>query len=131
MSEKHQTEVLVELERAIGTVILATTHKNALGEAMIGRFATNAYEMLRPTADQAVEHMSGIARKLEVKATPQQLLIVAQHCECDLRQCVDFVYTTRDQGDGVVTDEFVSAVLGTDSASDQTTVSLGGRTPKL
>lgn len=115
LSKPHQTDVMVAIESAEALVILATTHKNDLVEALINRFGANVYELRRPSAQEAVQFMQQLGDDLEIRVTVDQLYVVAAHYACDLRKCVDFMYTSQEQAvDGVVTEGFLDAVLGVD-----------------
>src|SRR5262249_7670947 len=112
----HQRQFFDQLESAVALVIFATTHKNAIQDALLNRFGANVYEMRRPTAADAVKYLQGLCLQQQVQASTEQLLRVAEHYAFDLRKCVDFVYTSGDQApDGVVTDSFIQAVLGVQS----------------
>ncbi|MEZ6070948.1 MAG: AAA family ATPase [Pirellulales bacterium] len=113
LSKIHQHELMVQIERARATVILATTHKHELDDALVRRFGVNTFEMARPTPDQIVCSLRELSRRLGVTVNDEQLNIVVQGFSSDLRVCVDFVHTALDQTEnGVVTDEFVEAVTG-------------------
>ena len=115
LSKLHQKALFRQLEKARATVILATTHRHEIVDALLNRFGTNVFEVRRPTVEQAVDLMQRHCGKLDVHAERPQLTRVAKYYVVDLRQCVDFVYTARDQApDRVVTDEFVNLVLDID-----------------
>ena len=97
-------------------------------DALLNRFGANVYELRRPTFNETVTHMAQLCIKKNVHVTGEQLARVANHFVLDLRKCVDFVYTAKAQTvDGVVTDEFIDAVIGADShASPAATTPPGG-----
>ncbi len=117
LDRAHQAEFRTRLESARLTVIFTTTHPHLLDDALINRFGVNQYELKRPTTDEVVDHIGSICIELGVKAERHHLIRVADHHGCDLRKCVDFAYTALDQTEGgIVTDDYVSAVLGLDPA---------------
>jgi hypothetical protein len=79
------------------------------------------YELKRPTSGEAVDHLRGCCQSLGVRADDDcQLARVVAHYGFDLRKCVDFAHTAVDQAPGgIVTAEFVDAVLGVDRGAGQ------------
>ena len=128
LSELHQKALLRRLEFTLARFILATTHKHKIVDALLNRFGANVYELRRPTLNETLTHLAQLCIKKKVQVTGEQLARVANHYVLDLRKCVDFVYTAKEQTvDGVVTDDFIDAVIGADShASPATTTSPGG-----
>jgi replication-associated recombination protein RarA len=113
LERRQQAEFRTRLEGAKSSVIFTTTHLHQLDEAMINRFGVNVYELMRPTPEQAADHMETIGLELGVKSSRQLYVTVAAHFACDLRKCVDFVHSTREQTtDGLVTESYVNQVLG-------------------
>ena len=111
----HQKALFRQLEKANAMVIFATTHRHQINDALLGRFGTNVFEVRRPTTAQAVECMRVHCQSLGVIAGIHQLEIVAQHYQENMRLCVDFVYTAKDQlPDSNLTDNFVASVTGRD-----------------
>ena len=127
LSKIRQKALFRKLERARATVILATTHRHEIVDALLNRFGVNVFEVRRPTTDQAVELMQRHCTKLGVHATRTHLRRGAEYYNLDLRKCVDFIYTARDQApDKVVTDQFVDLVLGIDANSRPPASDSGG-----
>lgn len=129
LSLPHQKALFRQLESARSMVIFATTHEHLVNDALLGRFGANKFEVRRPTLVQAVECMQRHCLLLGVSATGDQLATVAQHYTLNLRLCVDFVYTVKDQTtDGQVTNEFVKSVTGIEmsaaASSPRTRISL-------
>jgi replication-associated recombination protein RarA len=117
LHKDHQAEFRTRLEAARATIIFTTTHLHLLDDALINRFGVNLYELKRPTIDEVADHVGSICTELGVKAERHHLIRVADHYGCDLRRCVDFAHTALDQTEGgLVTDDYVSAVLGLDPA---------------
>jgi len=132
LSELHQKDFYDQLESARAMIVFATTHKNAIKDALINRFGSNVYEMRRPTVEEAADHIHRQCRELRVEAFKDKLAQVAEHYGCDLRKCVDFAYTAADQApNGVVTDAFIQAVLGIEPSADSTFTSRPKRLAKL
>jgi DNA polymerase III gamma/tau subunit len=116
LSEIHLKAMFRQLEKANAMVIFATTHQHQINDALLGRFGTNVFDVRRPTTAQAVDCMHAHCKTLGVIAESRQLEIVAQHCQENLRLCVDFVYTAKDQlPDSILTDSFVVSVTGRDA----------------
>ena len=116
LSELHQKSLFRQLEKASAMVIFATTHQHQINDALLGRFGTNVFNVRRPTTTQAVECMQAHCQTLGVIAGFHQLETVAQHYQENLRLCVDFVYTAKDQlPDSILTDNFVVSVTGRDA----------------
>ena len=132
LSELHQKDYYDQLESARAMVVFATTHRNALKDALINRFGANIYELRRPTIEEVTDHIHVLCVELKVEARKDRLALVAQHYRCDLRKCVDFAFTAADQApNGVVTDEFLEAVLGTERADVANTTPRSKRLAKL
>ena len=113
LSALHQKALFRQLEKARAMVIFATTHEHLVIDALLGRFGVNKFEVLRPTLAEAVNCMERHCLKLGVVATRDQLTAAARHYKENLRLCVDFVFTVKDQTpDGRVTDEFLKSVTG-------------------
>jgi DNA polymerase III gamma/tau subunit len=113
LSKLHQKALLKKVESAQARIILATTHRHEIVDALLNRFGTNVFELRRPTLAQVVTYMVGLCRQKGLQASEGQLARVAGHFSQDLRKCVDFVYSAEAQtSNGIVTDEFVGAVLG-------------------
>ncbi len=118
LSDLHQKALFRQLERARAMVIFATTHENLVNDALLGRFGANKFYVRRPTLAQAVDCMERHCLKLGVVATRDQLAAIAGHFKENLRLCVDFVFSAKDQTpDGLVSDEFVKAVTGVEISS--------------
>lgn len=113
LSVIHQKALFRQLEKANAMVIFATTHQHQINDALLGRFGTNVFVVRRPTTAQAVECMQTHCQTLGVIAVAHQLEIVAQHYQENLRLCVDFVFTAKDQlPDSILTENFVESVTG-------------------
>lgn len=120
LGELHQKDFYDMLEAAEALVIFATTHKNAIKDALVNRFGANVYELKRPSPAEVVAHLQGRCQALDVRADDAQLARVVAHYGCDLRKCVDFAHTAADQApNGAVTAEFVDDVLGLDRTAGQ------------
>lgn len=118
LSDLHQKALFRQLETARAMVIFATTHEHLVNDALLGRFGASKFEVRRPTLDQAVDCMERHCLQLGVVATREQLIAVSRHYKENLRLCVDFVFTVKDQTpDGCVTDEFVKTVAGEEPSS--------------
>lgn len=118
LSDLHQKALFRQLETARAMVIFATTHEHRIDDALLGRFGANKFELRRPTLLQAVDCMERHCQQLGVAATHDQLTAVARHYKENLRLCVDFVFTVKDQTcDGKVTDDFVKSVTGAELSS--------------
>ena len=118
LSDLHQKALFRQLESARAMVIFATTHEHLVNDALLGRFGASKFEVRRPTQTQAVDCMERHCLQLGVVATRDQLTAVARHYTENLRLCVDFVFTVKDQTpDGCVTDEFVKTVTGEEPSS--------------
>lgn len=123
LSNLHQKALFRQLETARAMVIFATTHEHLINDALLGRFGANKFELRRPTLVQAVDCMERHCQQLGVAATPGQLTAVARHYKENLRLCVDFVFTVKDQTrDGKVTDDFVKSVTGVELSSETPSV---------
>jgi len=119
LGKSHQAEFRTRLESAEAMVIFTTTHLHELDDALINRFGVNVYELTRPTTDEVTAHLVALGLELGVRAQRHQLVRVAENLGCDLRKCVDFVYTALDQTDGgIVTEAYVNMVLGTDPTTN-------------
>ncbi len=117
LSPLHQKALFRQLETARAMVIFATTHEHLVNDALLGRFGANKFEVRRPTRIQAVDCMERHCQQLGVVATRDQLMAVARHYAENLRLCVDFVFTIKDQTtDGCVTDEFLKLVIGEETS---------------
>ncbi|MCI0464329.1 MAG: AAA family ATPase [Gemmataceae bacterium] len=115
LSERHQKALYRDLEQARALVIFATTHKHAIQDALLNRFGANVYEMRRPSVEESVAHLLRVCGGKQLQADPQALARVVQHFTCDLRRCIDFVYTAEQQApEGRIDDTFVNLVLGID-----------------
>jgi DNA polymerase III gamma/tau subunit len=113
LSKLRQKALFRQLERARANVILATTHKHEIVDALLNRFGANVFEVRRPSLQQAVGLMWRLCERLDVRADEEHLARAAQHYALDLRKCVDFVYSARGQApDRNVNDEFLRSVLG-------------------
>ena len=101
------------IEWAEAVVLFATTHRRTINDALENRFGANVYELQWPDREEVATHLLHLGEKRKVVATRAQLLRVADHYACDLRKCVDLVYTAKDQcSGGRMTDAFLDAVLG-------------------
>jgi DNA polymerase-3 subunit gamma/tau len=118
LSKTHQKMFLRQLERARARVIFATTHRNAVDDAVVNRFFPNIFELGRPTSEQATDHLINLSKQRQVQVTREQLDRVVQHYGCDMRKCTNFVHSAVGQTQGkLVTDNFVNAILGITSAT--------------
>ena len=132
LSELHQKDYYDQLESARAMVVFATTHKNAIKDAVVSRFGANVYELRRPTIDEAADRVHRQCLELKVEASRDKLIRVAEHYGCDLRKCVDFAYTAADQApNGVVTDAFIQAILGIEPTAESESTSRPKRLAKL
>ena len=119
LDRSHQAEFRTRLESAEAMTIFTTTHLHELDDALINRFGMNVYELTRPTTDEVADHLVGLCVELGVRAPRHHLVRAAESLGCDLRRCVDFVYTALDQTDGgIVTDAYVNLVLGLDPSTN-------------
>lgn len=124
LSEIHQKALLRQLEAAKALVIFATTHEHMLNDALLGRFGPNKFDVRRPALSQAVDCMERHCQRLCVNATRDQLAAVARHYKENLRFCVDFVFTVKEQTpDGCVTNEVLKAIAGEQLVLDASTAS--------
>ena len=89
LSELHQKDFLDMLESAEARVYFATTHKNAIKDAVVNRFGANVYELKRPTSGESLDHMRFCCQRIGVRADDHQLMRVINHYGCDLRKCLD------------------------------------------
>lgn len=122
LSRTHQKALFRQLERAIATVILATTHRQQIVDALLNRFGANVFEVRRPTTYQAVDLMTRQCNKLGVRAARPLLSRAAEHYVLDLRKCIDLIYTARDQTpDRTISDAFLDLVLGTAAVPESCT----------
>ncbi len=79
LSELHQKDFYDQLESARAMVVFATTHKNAIKDALVNRFGSNVYELRRPTVEEAAEHIHRQCQELKVEASIDKLTQVAEH----------------------------------------------------
>jgi replication-associated recombination protein RarA len=113
LGQLHQKALLRRIERAEAVVLFATTHRGTINDALENRFGANVYELQWPDREEVAAHLLDLGGEREVVATRAQLLRVADHYACDLRKCVDLVYTAKAQcSGGRMTDAFLDAVLG-------------------
>jgi replication-associated recombination protein RarA len=113
LGQLHQKALLRRIERAKAVVLFATTHRGMINDALENRFGANVYELQWPDREEVATHLLDLGEKRKVVATREQLLRVADHYACDLRKCVDLVYTAKEQcSGGRMTDAFLDAVLG-------------------
>ncbi len=123
LSERHQKTLFRDLEGATCQVIFATTHKSHIKDALLKRFGNNIYEMRRPTVPEVTDHLTSICTALGIRAETAELTNVAELNGCDLRLCVDFVYSAAEQAPNqVVTAAFVESVFGVAAASEEAKV---------
>ncbi|MEZ5947654.1 MAG: AAA family ATPase [Planctomycetaceae bacterium] len=109
LSVAHQKELFRVSERANAMFVLATTHIHEIIDALVGRFGVNCFELTRPAINEAISLMESTARQIGIEADRQQLERAANHLNLNLRLCVDFIYTVKDQTpDGCLTEEFLT-----------------------
>jgi replication factor C small subunit len=113
LSKLHQKSLLKKFESSQTRIVLATTHRHEIVDALLNRFGANVFELRRPMVGQVVARMDSLSQKMGVRASEGQLTQVAEHFVLDLRKCVDFVYSAAAQtSDGIVTDDYIADVLG-------------------
>jgi replication-associated recombination protein RarA len=112
LSPPHKKKFYDALEYASCVMIFATTHRNALPDALIKRFGANVFEMTRPSSEEVVALLHTLCQKQKVQAETELLLWVTQHYSCELRSCVDVVYTAARQAPGgIITQAFLEDVF--------------------
>jgi len=123
LSEWHQKYLFRDLERARATIVIATTHENKVNDALWGRFGINRFHLLRPTEEDAVELMTCKAKELGVNVTREQLKRVVRKYQLNLRICIDFIYSAKDQVENSsVTEEFLESVIGPAEISESAAI---------
>lgn len=109
LSVAHQKELYRVTEQAKAMFIMATTHIHEIIDALVGRFGVNCFELTRPAINEAISLMEATARQIGIEADRHQLERVADHVNLNLRLCVDFIYTVKDQSpDGRVTEAILA-----------------------
>jgi replication-associated recombination protein RarA len=109
----HQKSLLRRIEWAEAVVLFATTHRGTINDALENRFGANVFQLQWPDREEVAAHLLDLSGERKVVATRAHLLRVADHYACDMRKCVDLVYTAQAQcSGGIVTDAFLDAVLG-------------------
>lgn len=109
----HQKSLFRILERATANVIFATTHKQAINDALASRFGANIYELCRPPVSEVVSYLKQLMPCLGVMATDAVLERMIKLNDANMRSCVDFIYTAVEQtSDKVITDAFIDMVFG-------------------
>jgi len=113
LGEERQKELFRDFERAVSMLIIATTHEDEVNDALWGRFGANRFRLRRPQTSEAVECMQRHCVRLGVAATPDQLALVADRYQHNMRLCVEFVHSAWEQTENaIVDDDFLVAVLG-------------------
>jgi DNA polymerase-3 subunit gamma/tau len=129
LDEKYQKVLLKQLEWATNLFIMATTHINKINDALVSRFQPNVFEMRRPTPDQATQALVDVCGTLEIQISKPVAYRVVASYGCDMRKCTNFAYAAKRQSPSkIITDEFVTLVLGTAPAA-QTTMKARSRAP--
>lgn len=123
----HQKSLFRILERAVANVIFATTHKQAIPDALVSRFGANIYELRRPLMAEVVTLVKQLMVTLGVTAKDETLARMIKLNDANMRSCVDFIYTASEQTtDKVITNTFIDMVFGVEgdqaSRSDQSEV---------
>ena len=120
LQEQYQKELFRDLEKAKCLIIFATTHKYEINDALLGRFGTNQFIVKRPSLDQAVDVMEQLCRKLKVTSKREYLMQAARYYELNMRLCVDFVFTIKEQTcDALLTEDFLESVIGSGVPADE------------
>jgi hypothetical protein len=111
---------------------MATTHIHKINDALVSRFQPNVYEMRRPTSDQAAQAVIDVCKTLDLQISMPVAHRVAVFYGCDMRKCTNFAYTAKRQSPSkIITDEFVSLVLGTAPAAQTSMKARSWTPPKL
>lgn len=111
------------VEGAVATIILTTTHAEEIQDALRNRLKTYTYELRRPTPDEVVDQfLIPECNRLGVTFDDRgQLTRVAKSLECEMRPCAKFPQQVlAETSDGRITDEFLDALYGTDTKSENT-----------
>jgi replication-associated recombination protein RarA len=112
-SKLAQSILRTDLEDTNCFAVATTTHLNLVDEALRNRFGVRAYELRRPTPDEAVEVLERWCNRLGLTAGRDQLLRIATQLQLDLRRCVDAAFTAAGQSErGIITDAWIDAALG-------------------
>jgi hypothetical protein len=96
-----------------GRIILATTHKNEMDDALINRFIPYALELKRPTEEQASLHLNGVAKAIGIVLAPRQVAWIARSYGCDMRKCINFLhgFPPSARGNQTIMDEYLNLML--------------------
>jgi replication-associated recombination protein RarA len=112
-SKLAQSILRTDLEDTNCIAVATTTHLNLVDEALRNRFGVRAYELRRPTPDEAVEVLERWCNRLGLTAGRDQLLRIATQLQLDLRKCVNAAFTAAGQAKrGIITDAWIDAALG-------------------
>lgn len=116
-SQMRKLRKMIEGLRA--TMILTTTHRDELEDALLNRLKSYEYRLARPTADDVVEFLERRCRELGVQFSDQsQLARVAEALNCEMRPCAEFPRKVlAETSDQRISDSYLDHVFGNAGAS--------------
>jgi replication-associated recombination protein RarA len=116
-SQMRKLRKMIEGLRA--TMILTTTHREELEDALLNRLKSYEYRLVRPTIEDIVEFLERRCKDLGVQFSDRsQLARVAEGLNCEMRPCAEFPRKVlAETSDRRISDSYLDHVFGKAGAS--------------
>lgn len=102
-----------QIEGAVGTLILATTHPDLIEDAVRNRLKSYEYTLIRPTTSEIADFLAGVFQKLGITYSGRvELERVANFYKCEMRPCGEFPYKVLREYGTELTSEYLNDILG-------------------
>ncbi|HEX9824757.1 MAG TPA: DNA polymerase III subunit gamma/tau [Actinomycetota bacterium] len=91
--------------------VLATTEPHKMPATIVGR--CQWFEFRRVPSETIAEHLAGVAKEEDLKASPEALTMIARESEGSVRDALSLLDQSAVLGGGEVTEEVVASLIGT------------------
>lgn len=122
-SEKNQNRLRLAIKNPRALLIVATTHRHKVDPALLNRFRSYEFQLVRPMPTEVASYWQIEFAKLELPQPEEQLLLqAAKALNCEMRPCAEFPRQVLVENEGNLTQEYLHELFGSqqDNAEDPT-----------
>lgn len=116
--QTHHLEAFKKIVEDCDThIVICTTHRDSLDDALLNRLLSYEYALKRPSPSEIADYLELRCQALDVTyENREQLIRVARSYECMMRPCAKFPLKAYREAGGAISDKYLDAVFGSEGS---------------